>query len=83
VKQQHELQLLCFVLVAFFLLTATTASLVASVVMSAQDTLGPHALWTAARMSSMSLSADGRSVWLGTSFCSLLAPDRSTDASQP
>jgi hypothetical protein len=64
-------------------LTATTASRVASVVMSAQDTLGPQAAWTAARMSSMSLSASGRSVWLGPCFCSLLEPDRRTDASQP
>jgi len=51
--------------------------------MSAQDTVGPQAAWTAARMSSMSFSAAGRSVWLGISICSLLGPDRSTDASQP
>lgn len=64
-------------------LTATTASLVASVMMSAQDTLGPQAAWTAARMSSMSFRASGRSVSLGPRFCSLSEPDRRTDASQP
>jgi hypothetical protein len=59
------------------------ASRVASVVMSAQDTLAPQAECTAARMSSMSFSADGRSVWLGISPSSLWEPVRRTDASHP